>query len=51
MIRLATEADVPQILAIYAPYVETTTITFEYSGEFEDIHRQNEFFTLLGVKK
>ena len=30
---------------------DSTTITFEYSGEFEDIHRQNEFFTLLGVKK
>ena len=30
MIRLATEADVPQILAIYAPYVLTTTYTFEY---------------------
>ena len=30
MIRIATEADVPAILAIYAPYVENTTITFEY---------------------
>ena len=30
MIRIATEADVPEILAIYAPYVENTTITFEY---------------------
>ena len=30
MIRAATEADVPKILSIYAPYVETTTITFEY---------------------
>ena len=30
MIRAATEADVPEILSIYAPYVETTTITFEY---------------------
>ena len=30
---------------------DSTTITFEYSGEFEDNHRQNEFFTLLGVKK
>jgi len=30
MIRVATEADVPEILAIYAPYVENTTITFEY---------------------
>ena len=30
MIRIATEADVSAILAIYAPYVENTTITFEY---------------------
>ena len=30
MIRVATEADVPQMLAIYAPYIENTTITFEY---------------------
>ena len=30
MIRLATEADVPEILAIYAPYVENTTVSFEY---------------------
>lgn len=30
MIRLATVADVPAILAIYGPYVETTTHTFEY---------------------
>ena len=30
MIRVAGERDVPQILSIYAPYVENTTITFEY---------------------
>ena len=30
MIRPATEKDVPEILSIYAPYVESTTITFEY---------------------
>ena len=30
MIRIATEKDVPEILAIYAPYVENTTITYEY---------------------
>ena len=30
MIRIATEADVPEILAVYAPYVTGTTITFEY---------------------
>ena len=31
MIRPATEADVADILSIYAPYVENTTITFEYT--------------------
>ena len=30
MIRPATEQDVPEILEIYAPYVEHTTVTFEY---------------------
>ena len=30
MIRIATEADVPQMLAIYAPYILNTTHTFEY---------------------
>lgn len=30
MIRIAQEADVPQILAIYAPYILSTTHTFEY---------------------
>ncbi len=30
MIRIATEADVPEMLAIYAPYIENTTVTFEY---------------------
>ena len=31
MIRFATVADVPAILAIYAPYVKNTAISFEYS--------------------
>ena len=30
MIRAANPEDVPQILAIYAPYIINTTITFEY---------------------
>ena len=30
MIRIATEADVPAILDIYAPYILTSTATFEY---------------------
>ena len=38
MIRIATEADVPQMLAIYAPYIENTTITFEY-----DVPTQEQF--------
>ena len=29
MIRLATPADAPGILTIYAPYIETTSFTFE----------------------
>lgn len=31
MIRIAAEADVPEILAIYAPYILTSTATFEYT--------------------
>lgn len=31
MIRFATADDVNQMLSIYAPYVETTTYTFEYT--------------------
>lgn len=30
MIRPATERDIPAILAIYGPYVEHTTVSFEY---------------------
>ena len=30
MIRIASEADVPAMLEIYAPYVRDTTISFEY---------------------
>ena len=48
MIRIATEADVPAILAIYAPYVENTTITFEY-----DVPCRREFmqrFTTITEK-
>lgn len=48
MIRNAIESDIPAMLAIYAPYVENTTYTFEYTvpgeGEFlarfRDITRQ-----------
>lgn len=38
MIRIATEADVPQMLAIYAPYIVTTAYTFEY-----DVPTEAEF--------
>jgi len=38
MIRNATEADVSSILAIYAPYVLTSTATFEY-----DVPSEAEF--------
>ena len=38
MIRIATQADVPQMLAIYAPYIENTTCTFEY-----DVPTEEEF--------
>ena len=30
MIRIAAEADIPAILEIYAPYVQNTTVSFEY---------------------
>ena len=30
MIRIANEADIPEILEIYAPYIEKSTATFEY---------------------
>ena len=30
MIRSAVRADVPRLLAIYAPYIQKTCITFEY---------------------
>ncbi len=30
MLRIATVNDIPEILAIYAPYIETSTATFEY---------------------
>ena len=30
MIRIATENDLPEILNVYRPYVEETTITFEF---------------------
>ena len=48
MIRMATKKDLPAILAIYAPYIENTTYSFEYtvptaeefSARFDAITRQ-----------
>lgn len=40
MLRLATTRDVPQLLAIYAPYVENTTISFEYEAPTLDAFLQ-----------
>ena len=45
-IRTAVEADAPALLAIYAPYVRETAITFEYEvpteAEFAArIHRRH----------
>jgi len=48
MIRMARAEDIPAILDIYAPYVLTTTATFEYtvptyedfSARFADITKQ-----------
>ena len=44
MIRIAREADVPELLAIYAPYILTTTYTFEYDvpSEAEFLQRFRE---------
>lgn len=38
MVRIATEADVPAILEIYAPYIRGSTATFEY-----DVPTEEEF--------
>ena len=40
MIRIATEADLPAMLAIYAPYVLTTTYSFEYEVPTESAFLQ-----------
>lgn len=40
MIRIATSADLPAMLEIYAPYVRTTTYTFEYSVPTEETFHQ-----------
>ena len=40
MIRMATQADLPQILAIYRPYVEQTAYSFEYTPPTAEIFLQ-----------
>ena len=40
MIRIALESDVPAMLAIYAPYVENTTVSFEYDVPSEETFLQ-----------
>ena len=30
MVRLADPSDIPRMLDIYAPYIRSTTVTFEY---------------------
>ena len=46
MIRMAKIADVAQILEIYAPYVENTTVSFEYEvPTLEDFTRRFERIT------
>lgn len=39
-IRMAMERDVPEILEIYRPYIEQTTITFEYEVPSEAAFRK-----------
>ena len=45
MIRIATEADIPAMLAIYGPYVENTAYSFEYTVPTteEFTHRFREY--------
>ena len=45
MIRIATENDIPAMLAIYAPYVENTTYSFEYDVPCQKTFLQR-FYTI-----
>lgn len=47
IIRNATAADTEALLAIYAPYVEHTAITYEYTTPTQDDFRQRIEGTLL----
>ena len=46
-IRQATVQDIPQILRIYAPYVENTAISFEYTVPSQEAFTQR----FLGITK
>ena len=46
LIRTALLSDAPALLAIYAPYIEKTAITFEYDVPFPDEFRQRMQKTL-----
>ena len=47
-IRVATPADLPAILAIYAPYIKETTFTFEYEVPTVEEFRRRIAHTLEG---
>ena len=52
LIRSAREGDIPAMLAVYAPYVERTAVSFEYAvpseAEFrERLHRVQAFYPWL----
>ena len=45
-LRMARKEDIPQMLAIYAPYVENTTYSFEYTvPTLEEFTRRFETYT------
>ena len=47
MIRIATTDDIPQILAIYGPYIEHSTASFEYTVPSEEAFRER----FLGITR
>ena len=48
MIRMATQADIPTILDIYAPYVRNTAISFEYT--VPDLQEFTNRFTTISAQ-
>lgn len=46
MLRIARREDVPEMLGIYGPYVQSTTATFEYEvPSLEEFYRRFDTFT------